>query len=187
MKKLLLLTLALVLISSCIPIEPEDECNVLKGQTTIDNCYFEKAISIYRQGSVWPSWVNYFKILLTLAKVMNNEKDVNLHDIFKCHNDNKFKLLRGWMQNCIGKILLNIDDQHIPEAEDWIKKAIEADERNDTKWDLGQDYALYAEFFKLKGDQSKAKENLTKAIEIFKECGADGWVDRYEKELILLA
>jgi len=38
------------------------------------------------------------------------------------------------------------------------------------------DHALYAELFKRKGDQSKAKENLNKAIEILKECGADGWV-----------
>jgi len=26
-------------------------------------------------------------------------------------------------------------------------------------------------------------ENLTKTIEIFTECGADGWVKKYEKEL----
>ena len=50
-------------------------------------------------------------------------------------------------------------------------------------WDLGQNYALYAELFKRKGDQLKARENLGKAIEIFKECGADGWVGKYEKEL----
>jgi len=37
--------------------------------------------------------------------------------------------------------------------------------------------------FKRKGDLPKAKENLNKAIEIFKKCGADGWVERYEKEL----
>ena len=36
---------------------------------------------------------------------------------------------------------------------------------------------------KRKGDQSGAKEKLTKAVEIFKECGADGWVEKYEKEL----
>ncbi len=40
--------------------------------------------------------------------------------------------------------------------------------------------------FRRKGDQSKAKENLNKAIEIFKKCGADGWVEKYEKELALL-
>jgi len=33
-------------------------------------------------------------------------------------------------------------------------------------------YALFAELFKRRGDQSKAKENLDKAINIFKECGA---------------
>jgi hypothetical protein len=37
--------------------------------------------------------------------------------------------------------------------------------------------------FKRKENQSKAKENLAKAIDIFKECSADGWVEKYEKEL----
>jgi hypothetical protein len=37
--------------------------------------------------------------------------------------------------------------------------------------------------FKRKEDRSKAKENIAKAIEILKECGADGWVEKYEKEL----
>jgi tetratricopeptide (TPR) repeat protein len=39
---------------------------------------------------------------------------------------------------------------------------------------LAMTYALYAELFKRKGDQSKARANLGKAIEILKECGADG-------------
>jgi hypothetical protein len=83
----------------------------------------------------------------------------------------------------MGEILLNIDDQHLSEAEYWIKEAIEADIRNDMRWHLGRDYGLYAELFKRKGDQPKARENLGKAIEILKECGADGWVEKYEKEL----
>jgi hypothetical protein len=37
---------------------------------------------------------------------------------------------------------------------------------------------------KRKGNQLKAEETLGKAIEIFKECGADGWVEKYEKELV---
>jgi hypothetical protein len=37
------------------------------------------------------------------------------------------------------------------------------------------------------GDQSKAKENLNKEIEILKECGADGWVEKYEKELAAIS
>jgi len=48
---------------------------------------------------------------------------------------------------------------------------------------LGMDYILRAKLFKRKGDQSKTKENLSKAIEIFKECGEDGWKEKAEKEL----
>jgi len=38
-----------------------------------------------------------------------------------------------------------------------------------------------------KGKPTKTGENLNQAIEIFTECGADGWVDRYEKELASLS
>ena len=52
---------------------------------------------------------------------------------------------------------------------------------------LGVDYVLCAKLFKRKGDQSKARENLNKAIEILRECGADGWVEKYEKELVAIS
>jgi tetratricopeptide (TPR) repeat protein len=90
------------------------------------------------------------------------------------------------MPRYISEILLNIDDQHMNEAEDWIKKAIETDNRNRMMWYLGRDYALYAELFKRKGNRSKAKTKLSKAIEIFKGCGADDWEEKYEKELAAL-
>lgn len=48
---------------------------------------------------------------------------------------------------------------------------------------LGRDCAVYAELFKRKGDTFKAKEQLGKAIEIYKECGADEWVMKAEEEL----
>ena len=80
-----------------------------------------------------------------------------------------------------------LDDQRMSEAEDWVKQAIEADKRNGTMWSLGGDYAFYAELFKRKGNHSKAKENLAKAIDIFKECGADGWRKKYEEELSALS
>jgi hypothetical protein len=41
--------------------------------------------------------------------------------------------------------------------------------------------------FKRKGDRLKAPENLARAIEILKDCGADGWVRKYEKELASIA
>jgi hypothetical protein len=39
-----------------------------------------------------------------------------------------------------------------------------------------------AEILQRRGPKSKAKENLSKAIEIIKECGADGWVEKYTKD-----
>ena len=67
------------------------------------------------------------------------------------------------------------------------KSAIEADKRNGMMFCLGKDYALCAALFRRKGDQLKAGENLHKAIEILNECGADGWVEKYEKELAALS
>jgi tetratricopeptide (TPR) repeat protein len=97
--------------------------------------------------------------------------------------NNKVKAAEGWIQRYIGEILLNIDYQHSSEAEHWIQKATEADQRNRMMFNLGKDYALYADLFKRRGDRLKAQENLGKAIEIFKECGADGWVEKGEEDL----
>jgi len=40
--------------------------------------------------------------------------------------------------------------------------------KNGTMFFLGRDYAIYSELFRRKGDLSKARENLNKAIEIFR-------------------
>ena len=38
-------------------------------------------------------------------------------------------------------------------------------------------------YLNAKGNQEKANENLRTAKEILTEYGADGWVEKYEKEL----
>ncbi|NIO04967.1 MAG: hypothetical protein GTN74_10225 [Proteobacteria bacterium] len=118
---------------------------------------------------------------------MDNEKDVDLESLHTCVYAKRTRLFDGWMRRYIGEILLEVDDQHISEAEGWLIKAIEADKRNAMIFHLGRDYALYAEAFKRKGDQSRAKESLNKAIEIYTECGADGWLKKAEKELASLS
>ena len=123
---------------------------------------------------------------LARARVMNNEKDIDLESLYGYADANKMKLYDGMIARYISEILLHIDYQQMSEAEDWIKKAIETDKRNGTIWNLAKDYAHYAELFKRKGDQPKAKEILNKAIEIFKECGADGWVKKTEDEMAAL-
>ena len=145
--------------------------------------YYEKGISSLERTGIYPFWANMWKVSMARSKVLNNDQDIKLSEIFEYYDNIKVKLFKGWAARHVGEILLNIDDQHISEAEDWVKKAIEVDKRNCTMWSLGCGYALYAELFKRKGDQTKAKENLNKAIEIFNECGADRWTEKYEKEL----
>jgi tetratricopeptide (TPR) repeat protein len=149
--------------------------------------HYEKSSWILENIRLWPSWANLAKVGLARSKVMNKEKDVNLGSLFTYSQNNKMKVFEGWIQRYIGEILLNVDDQHISESEHWIEKAIETDQRNRMMFHLGKDYALYAELFKRKGDRLKARENLGKAIEILKECGADGWVEKAEKELATLS
>jgi tetratricopeptide (TPR) repeat protein len=149
--------------------------------------HYKSSISLYRHCSALPSYIILNKIAIVLAKVMNKERDINLNEIFKWFEDIKINRFKGLASNLIGKILLNIVAQHISEAEDWIKRSIETNQKHGMMWYLAQDYALYAEFYKRKGDPSNARESLNKAIEIFTECGADGWVERYEKELASLS
>jgi tetratricopeptide (TPR) repeat protein len=150
--------------------------------------YFNKARSIAVEYSgLTPSLINMWVVCIARARVLNQDRDIDLTYLFKCYQDNKLRICEGWMARDIGEILMNLEDQHIPEAQDWISKAVEADKRNGMMWHLGKDYALYAELFKRKGDQPRARENLGKAIEILRECGADGWVEKYEKKLATLS
>ena len=154
-------------------------------QESID--YYNRAILLLERNSLLPSWVSIIKIGVARAKAMNSEIDIDLESLYGHVTKNRVKVFDGQMRKYISEIILNIYNEVIPEAEDWIKKAIEADQQNGMMWHLGKDYALYAELFKRKGDLSKARENLGKAIEILKECGAYGWIEKYEKELSALS
>ncbi len=149
--------------------------------------YYAKAISFLEQSRLLPSYIKLGRVAIARSRALNNEQVSDLSDLLQCYNESKQKTVEGWMARYIGEILLNIDDQHIPEAEDWIKKAMEADTKNDMRFNLGRDYDLYAELFNRKGNQLKAKENLRKTIEIYKECGADGWVKKAEEEMAALS
>jgi tetratricopeptide (TPR) repeat protein len=145
--------------------------------------HFNQAVRLSEKIKHDPSFERLNRICAARAKAMNNEKNIDLENLYRYEKDNKIKIYEGSMAKYIAGIILDIDDQNMSEAEGWIKKAIEADYRNGMMWHLGRDYALYADLFKRKGDLTKAKEKLNKAIGILQECGADGWVEKYENEL----
>ena len=134
-----------------------------------------------------PAWSNLNKLCLALVSIKDHKNDFNLELLSSYVRLNKYKMLDGWMRRYFAEILLNLNSLHMPEAEHWIQEAIEGDQRNEMILHLAKDYALYAEIVQRKGDFSKGRETLEKAIEIFKQCGADGWVEKYERELASLA
>jgi tetratricopeptide (TPR) repeat protein len=148
---------------------------------------FKKQISISEDVGFLPSTIKLFQSGLVRAKVLRHDRDIELTELFACYQNNKLTFCEGWMARNIGDILLNMDGDHLSDAEVWFQKAIEADTKKGMRWQLASDHASYADWFKKKGDIQGAKEQLTKAIDLFKECGADGWVERTEKTLATLS
>lgn len=145
---------------------------------------YQHAIRINEETGIFPSWAA--KARMGLARCMWRTHGIRpnfdlLHEYVK---SNSVKFYAGHMRRSMAEILLELDGgTSCAAAEPHILGAIEADEQYGTIWDLGMDHALYGEFFKLRGDRQRAQEQLGKAIEILRQCGADGWVAKYEKEL----
>lgn len=145
------------------------------------------AIKLLNDNRLFPSLMNLSKIGLARDKVMNNERDIDLESLIPLVAKDKLKFHDGLIQRYFAETLLNFGDQYFSEAEKLINKAIDSDKQKGIMWHLARDYATYAEWFKQKSDLPKARENLSKAVEIFKDCGADGWVKKYKKELVSLS
>ena len=145
--------------------------------------HYVKVIRLLETKKVYHSWLNLSKIALARAKAVSNKEHIEMESLYAWVSENKIKVLDGWVKRYIAEILLSFNREHLSEAEEWIKQSIEVDNKRGMMFHLGQDYAIYTELFKRRGQKAKAKEKLDKAIEIFKECGAEGWVEKYEKEM----
>ena len=144
---------------------------------------FDGVLAMHERVRIFPSVARLAQIMKVAAELLGHLDPVIDNVLNFDINEIRMLFFQGMAAHAIGEIFLNIDNAHMDEAEAWIRKAIETNEQNRMPWDLAKDYALYAEFFKKKGDPARARENLLTAIGIFGECGADGWVERYEKEL----
>ena len=122
-----------------------------------------------------------------MAEARLNEAGVHLESLFVYERESKTRVFESWNAIFIAKILLSMTDLNFPETEGWIKEAIKAAERDGMVWNVARGYALYAELFERKRNRPRAKEILTRALEVFKKCGADGWVTKTEKDLQALS
>jgi predicted ATPase len=149
--------------------------------------WYERGCQLLKDSRLFPSLLSWGKVGMMRAKSKINPQDTDVDSLYALSKNNKYKAAQGWILSYIGTILMNLDEGHTSEARAWIEKAIEEDLRNGTRFFLGRDYALYGNHFKQKGDRPKAQKHFGKAIEIMKECGADGWVEKVERELALIS
>jgi len=159
------------------------EINLESGDYEEAKIQYRKALDLLEQNRLIPSFGNVLRTSMAKAKVLNHERDIDLECLYSYPKANRLKVCEGWLSRYLGEILLNVDSDHISEAQHWIEEAIEADRRNSMMFHLGRDHAVYADLFRRQGDRAAAKEQLGKAIDIYKECGADGWVKKAEEEL----
>jgi class 3 adenylate cyclase/tetratricopeptide (TPR) repeat protein len=145
--------------------------------------HYSRAIQVREETRLFPSSANLNRISLNRAKLLSGEKDISLERLYLYARENRVRIYEGCLARYIGDILSHLGIGHFATAVYWIERAIEADTRNGMKCDLGWDYALYGDFYKRNGESSRAKEYLGKAIDVFKSCGADGWVEETEGAL----
>ena len=158
-----------------------------QGNFTKSKEHFEKTVRCIEDLRINPSLANLAQLGLERLKVIYNGRNIDLKTVFAYSKNNRLKALEGCFKNWTSEILRQMDDRGLLEAEAWITRAIEADKLNGTNWLLAKDYLSYADLLTKKGDRQKAQGNLGKAIETFKECGADGWVEKAERKLAEIA
>ena len=148
---------------------------------------FNDTLNIVKKINFSPSWSYEVIIGLEYGTIKNNDKNINLERLYALGTDNRRQIIAGFRKRTIGEVLINLDEQHLPEAEQWFLQAIKTDKENGMRFELGMDHVAYADWFKRKGDKQGAKEKLGEAVDILTECGADGWVEKYKKELAALS
>ena len=153
---------------------------------------FENAQHFYKQSNLnfeyeklLPSWINLNNLKLLRTKLLLNKERIRLESISEYAKQNQLKLLSGTISNQICGILMNFNSHYFSEAEKFINTAIEVNKRAGNIWWLAEDYVLYAKLLKRNGNHLDARKKMCKAIEIYKKCGADGWVKKREKDLAL--
>ncbi len=149
--------------------------------------FYKQAYDILLSAGITPSWRNLMEIGAAKAAAGVSVRASDWERFKSYDASNKIRLYSGAFKRYITELLLYDVNGCKDEAEFWVTRAIETDSENGMMLAVAQDYALYADWFQRMGDQSRCRETLAKAIDKFYECGAEGWVEKYKKELDVLS
>ena len=147
--------------------------------------YHQQCVSILEDARFFPSWINCHKLWVKCNRIISGEADIDIHkldELIKTHEKTDWQYVSPSDHTASGRSFYALTIATCRSG-GMDQTSIDFDKLHAVPWNLAKDYALYADWFKKKGDIQGAREQLTKAIDIFRECGADGWVTRTEKAL----
>ena len=159
------------------------------GHLYLERGRFQEAVSHYERAarrlqlSILPSQARSNDIALRLARLKAGDEKIDIDPAFDCVAQNRLRSQEGWIRRLAAEVLMVKKEEDLPRADEYIAKAIELDRRNGTMWSLARDYLTQAEILVRRGEPRRAKEALRLAVQVFGECGADGWRQRTDERL----
>jgi tetratricopeptide (TPR) repeat protein len=158
-------------------------CELFWSQSKFEELvyYYEKTISVLEPTKYRLSEIGLYRVCMLAARVKSQDRPFQLDEMMNYYSKIRSMAMKHRCGRYICETLAN-DDLYLDEAENWIEKIIAADQKWGFHFFLGRDYAIYADILHSKGDITRARNYLTKAIKMFKQCGADGWVAKIENQ-----
>ncbi len=148
---------------------------------------YQKAFSFLEKKRFGPSWLNLIRVAIVRAKVLHGDSGVSLSEVLKFFSQNKNKGFSGWIAQYTAEILFHLSEQLLPQAREWADKAVALDRENGMQLLLGRDYLLSARIWNRMGHSARAREDMIRAIEIFQQCGAEGYLKKASQDLAVFA
>jgi len=157
------------------------------GNSEKSKKHLANAVRLMKSNDFVPSCRRGCELALARVMAFNREEIPNLDSLFGYVDRNTIKFNAGRIRRYLAEMMLYLNISDMQKADRLIQEAIAIDSQNKNFFDLPQDLAVSAEIYKRMGDQSRVIAALSEAIRIYRECGADGWVEKYEKELVSLS
>jgi len=145
--------------------------------------HFNNAIRYYENTKYFPASLKFHRLGLKKNEIKIKEIDIDLKTLPETAQDIRWECYQSGITRYVAELIMECGEKYRNETVDSIEKSIKTAQHNGMRWDLARAHALYSEFFKRQNNLPQAREQMNKAIDIMKECGAEGWVERYEKEL----
>lgn len=144
---------------------------------------YHQAAQILEEHGVLPSWRAVHELKAVRARAQSGDTDIDIEQLHRWRESIQFAIFEGLSARTIAEIMLLAADPDLAEARLWLEHAIAADANKGLRLDLAKDYVCQAELHRLAGEPGAMRESLTRARDLFHECGAEGFVRDLDQRL----